>query len=565
MDYQKILAGTDAEAREDYDYDPRVAFLETSESGPNVQPHQGKHPQFVDASDAGGQSTIEELSSPGLSGTLTSPVQAAPGMVPRKRNVIIDSGQRDWTIQPDAYSNVFSLGTQIPIQSVGPQTPFYFNNATIPLAAWEIPVVPPTIASGAQAAVQTVPNNTPQSFPTGIPLPAYVNTTNQGLVRPSYGWKIVLSNNQLVHTPTPVNYKDPNTKVFFYPIFDANQTAGAQVGIDIQPKQYGTGSYSYSSQLALSNVSEIKLTRAILPVRSTQPYTPSAFSDRIEYPTSFHTHSYILMTIENLKGNYLGGSQIVQQAFTVLTQNTRNHYSGNGTYPGQFSDYYPWSNESYKFDPPLAKLSNANIQLYNPAGTVFSQLDNLSVIDFVLDTTRTGKVKFFVTQTTCNTTFGNCNAFLASDIRVGDEIIFYTPAITQIAADSKCTPQLSAFMNLLSNNFIVTDVCGSDFTVPNSFPLITNIGTSFTAVPKVAGYAGMSNSVTTICGLVRTLSQVCLQQYTGVPSSLSFAGNRTLTQDYVIPMMNLNVQATFVLEVTTMEPDSKNIQRIIPN
>jgi hypothetical protein len=58
---------------------------------------------------------------------------------------------------------------------------------------------------------------------------------------------------------------------------------------------------------------------------------------------------------------------------------------------------------------------------------------------------------------------------------------------------------------------------------------------------------------------------VCLQQYTGVPNNLSFARTRTLTQDYVIPMMNLNVQAAFVLEVTTMEPDSKNIQRIIPN
>ena len=564
MNYQKLLSGADAEAREEYDYDPRVAFLETSDSGPNVQPRQERQPQFMDA-EAGGQATIEELSTPGLSGTLTSPVQAAPGMVPRKRNVIIDSGQRDWTIQPDAYSNIFSLGTQIPIQTVGPQTPFYFNNPTIPLAAWETPIVPPSISSGSRAAVQTVANITPQSFPAGIPLPAYVNTTNQGLVRPSYGWKIVFSNGQLVHNPTPVNYSDPNTKVFFYPVFDAAQTAGAQVGIDIQQKQYGTNSYAYSTQLALSNVSEIRLSRAILPVRSTQPYTPSTFSDAIEYPSALHSHSYILMTIENFKGNYLGGSQIVQQSFTVLTQNTRNHYSGNGTYPGQFSDYYPWSNESYKFDPPLAKLSNANIQLYNAAGVAFSQIDNLSVVDFVLDNSRTGKVKFFVTQTACNTTFGNCNAFLASDIRVGDEIIFYTPAITQITSDRRCTPQLSAFMNLLSINFIVTDICGSDFTVPNSFPLITNIGTSFTAVPKVSGFAGMSNSVTTICGLVRTLSHVCLQQYTGVPNNLSFARTRTLTQDYVIPMMNLNVQATFVLEVTTMEPDSKNIQRIIPN
>ena len=564
MNYQRILAGADAEAREDYDFDPRVALQETSESGPNVEPHQNRHPQYVDTK-SGGQATIEELSHPDLNSTLTAPVQSAPSMIPRKRNVIIDSAQRDWTIQPDAYANVFSFGTQVPVQIIGPQTPFYFNNPTIPISAWETPVNPPSVVSGALAGFQTVPNNIPQTFPAGIPLPAYVNTTNQGLVRPSYGWKLVLSNNRLVHSPTPVNYRDPQTKVFFYPVFNAADPAGAQVGIDIQQKQYGTNSYSYATQLALSNVSEIKLSRAILPVRGTQPYTPTTFSHIVDYPSAFHTQPYILMTIENLKGNYLGGSQIVQQTFTVLTQNTRNLYSGNGIYPGQFSDYYAWSNESYNFDPPLAKLSNANIQLYNPAGDVFSQLDNLSIVDFVLDTKSTGKVKFFVTQTACNTTFGNCNAFLSSDIRVGDEITFYSPAVTQIAADSKCTPQLSAFLNLLSNNFMVTDVCGSDFTVPNSFPLITSIGTSFTAVPKVSGFAGMSNSVTTICALVRTLSQVCLQQYTGVPSNLSFAGKRTLTQDYVIPIMNLNVQATFVLEVTTMEPDSKNIQRIIPN
>jgi len=565
MNYQKILAGADAEAREDYDFDPRVAFQRTVDAGPDVEPHQNRHPQYVDTN-AGGQATIEELSQPQFNSTLTLPVQTPPSMVQKKRSIIIDSAQRDWTIQPDAYANIFSFGNQVPLQTVGPQTPFYFNNSNIPLAAWESPLNPPTVSSGAQATVQMVPNNAPQAFPTGVTPPAYFNRINQGLVRPTYGWKIVLRNGKLVHSPTPVNYSDPATKVYFYPTYDPTEPAGAQVGIDIQPKQYGTSSYTYATQLALSNICEMKLVRAVLPVRGTQPYTPAAFSgSSLEYPLSFHNQPYLLMTIQNLKGNYLGGSQLVQQAFTVLTQNTRNFYEGNVPYHCQFSDFHPWGDESYTFDPPMAKLSNANIQLYNPAGNVFSQLDNLSIIDIALDPVTVGKAKFYVTQTTSNKSFGDCNAFLATDIRVGDEVAFYSPALAQIASDTSCSSFLSGFLTLMSNNFIVTDVCGSDFVVPHTFPTISSVGTSFTAVPKVAGFTGMSNAVVTVCGLLNTLSHVCLQQYTTAPSGISWATRRSLTQDYAIPMMNLNAQATFVLEVTTLEPDTTNIQKIIPN
>ena len=565
MNYQRLLAGADAEAREDYNFDPRVAFQRTVDAGPDVTPHQDRHPRYADNND-GGQATIQELSQPQFNSTLTLPVQAQPSMIKKKRSIIIDSAQRDWTIQPDAYANIFSFGNQVPLQTLGPQTPFYFNNTTIPLAAWESPVNPPSISSGARGTIQTVPNNIPQPFPVGVTPPAYFSKINQGLVRPTYGWKIVLKSGKLIHSPTTFSYSDPTIKVYFYPTYDAAEPAGAQIGIDIQPKQYGTASYTYATQLALSNICEIKLVRAILPVRGTQPYTPSTFTgSNIEYPLSLHNQPYLLMTIQNLKGNYLGGSQLVQQTFTVLTQNTRNFYEGNVPYQCQYADFHPWGDEAYIFDPPMAKLSNANIQLYNPAGNVFSQLDNLSVIDFAFDPVTIGKVKFYVTQTTSNKTFGDCNAFLATDIRVGDEISFYTPALTQIASDASCSSFLTAFVGLLSNNFLVTDICGTDFVPRSVFPTISRVGTTFTAVPKVAGYAGMSNAVVTVCGLLRTLSQVCLQQYTTAPAGLTWATRRSLTQDYAIPMMNLNTQATFVLEVTTLEPDTTNIQKIIPN
>lgn len=558
MNYQRLLAGADAEAREDYDFDPRVAFHATTKNQQDVVPNQRQQHTSTDAK----QLTIDELNKQGQEEGF--PVQEAPAMIPRTRNVIIDSARRDWTVQPDAYSNVFSFGTQAPTQVTGPQTPFYFNNPTIPLAAWESPIVPPKVGSGSLASVTLTPNTKPQAFPTGIELPAYFNRVNQGLVRPTYGWKIVLSNGNLVHSPSPVVYTDPKTRVYFYPTYDQAEPAGGQIGIDIQPKQYGTNNYTYSTQLSLSNVSEIKLSRAILPVRATQPYRPTTFSTTIDYPMSFHAQPYILMTIQNFKGGYLGGSQIVQQSFTVLTQNTRNLYDGSGQYPGQFSDYYSWSNESYTFDPPMSKLSNANIQLWNPAGDVFSHLDNLNIIDFALDTINIGKVKFFVSQSSSNLTFGDCNAFLTTDLRVGDEITFYSPALTQVASDPSCGTLLGGFFGLMSNNFLVTDVCGSDFAVPYTSSVFS-IGTSFTAVPKVAGFAGMSNVIRTICGLIQTVSRVCLQQYLSAPAGVPFANKRSLRGDYVIPMMNLNAQATFVLDVTTMEPDTTNIQKIIPN
>jgi len=76
----------------------------------------------------------------------------------------------------------------------------------------------------------------------------------------------------------------------------------------------------------------------------------------------------------------------------------------------------------------------------------------------------------------------------------------------------------------------------------------------------------MSNAVATICGLLQTLSQVCLMQYSGITQpTLAFAGSRTFSQDYVIPMLNINTQSTYVLEITSLEPDPTNIKKIIPN
>lgn len=563
LDYKSLLVNADYEARNEYDFDPRVAFLATSETQRPIEPINYTAPTTLSAE----RVTIQELNdAPDTLDTLTLPVQQPPTMVPRARMIVIDTAQRDWTLQPDAYSNVFSFGTQTPLSNDGPQVAFYFNNPTVPLSAYETPLTALKVPAGKQ--IQTVANLTPLVFPPGARIPSYFSTTDQGLVTPKYGWSIVLSNNTLLHSPQPFSYSDPNVKIFYYPVYNTALTAGAQIGIDIQPARYGVNNYLFSTQLALSNVTEIKLLRAILPVRGTQPYKPSAFTGSIAYPDAFHMQPYVLMTIQNIKGNYYGGSQIVQNSFSILTQNTRNIYDGGNAFPGQFSDYYPWGDEVYSFDPPLARMSNANIQVYNNTGIPFSQVDSLNIVGMRFDTSNIGSVQFFVTQNP-NTVSGgltDSNAFLNTDLRVGDEIKFYSPTLTQIGFDASCSQPLAALSQLMSNNFLVTGINSNDFSPSFVFPS-SDIGTSFTAVPKLtSGYAGLSNAARTIRTLLTTLSQVSLLQYSGVTQSgLTFMNRRTFSQDYPLPMLNMNTQATFVMQVTTLEPDPTNIKKIIPN
>jgi hypothetical protein len=505
-----------------------------------------------------------------LQHTLSAPVQAQPDMIEKKRIVIIDTAQRDWTIQPDAYSNIFAFGSQQPVKIDGPQVPYYFNNPTIPLDAYETPLSLLNVGpgSGSLNDIPATANNKRQTFPAGVTPPTYLNRSDV-TVYPTYGWKLVYLNGQLIHSPTAFSYTDPNVQVFYYPVYDSREPAGAQIGIDLQPKRYGINEYIFSTQLIISNITDIKLARATLPVRALQTYKPTTFSTNIQYSDSFHSKPYLLMSIQNLRGQYYGGGQVVQNSFAALVQDSRTLYDGNAILPAQFSDYHQWSDESYKFNPPLAKLSNANIQLFTGTGQQFSQHDNLNVIDIqLLDGSNFGKSKFFVTQTILNTTSGftDLNTILKSDIRVGDEISFYRPSITQIASDPSSSMYMTQYTSLLSNNFIVTDVCDKDFPTQNIFP-IADVATSFTAVPKIqGGYAGLSNAYATMSGLMQTISGICLQQYTNVTqSNLSFAQARTFSQDFVIPMMNTNLQATYAFEITSLEPDSKKLKKIIPN
>lgn len=566
--YQSLLAETDAEAREDYTYDPRIKFF--------AERNFERDPDTFEVSNTRGitidnNANIETSLSGELLEALTVPVQDQPDMRERTRIIIIDTAMRDWVIQQDAYSNIFTFGSKRYIEYANAQVPYYFNNPTIPFDAYETPVnfLNTGIAQGSRGDIPSVPNNKPQPFPSGVPLPSYLNRIDS-LVYPTYGWKIVLSGGQRIHSPITFSYTDPNIKVYFYPTFDAREPRGTQVGIDIQPKRYGVTGYSFYTETMLSNITRIRLARATLPVTSLQPYKTSTFSTSLEYPDSIQSKPYLFMSIDSLKGGYYGGAgTTVQNAFTALVQNDRTVYEGNSKFPAQYIDYRPWADEEYIFDPPISKLSNANVRLYTSLEQQLTHLDNLNIVDMViLNGSDFGKVKFFVTQNTGTTSggFGISNIFTKNDIRVGDEIAFYIPSITAILADISTTSNLNQVFNLLSNDFLVTDICDSDFNVPGILPIVS-YGTSFLGVPKNHGNLdGMISLYNTLSIAANTLSQICLQEYSGVSQvDLSFTQRRTLTKDYVVPILNINLQPAYAFEITSLEPDTKKLQKIIPN
>lgn len=575
--YLRILQETDYAARDDY-VDPMTALLAIRSAEPiddevdkygNIKTgvpdprlsfartrNEQMMPTEAEKATPAGVEQDYEAEPDGI----TTLVQAAPEMIPVKRYVIIDTSIRDWTVQTDAYSNVFSFGSAADssASNLTAQVPFYFNNPSIPLAAYETPRST-LLNVRLTGQVSTVPNNRPQIFGPGETPPAYFNVTAGATYRPVYGWKYVTSNGAVLHTPDAYSPTDPAVRINYYPIFNPQNGAGGQVGIDIYPAQQAN-SNTFATQLPLSNITEISLVRATLPVRGTQPYGSAAFGGYISHADSLHGKSYLLMNIQNMRGQYYGGSYTAQKSFSVLTQNTRNLYDGHCNFPAQYLDYYPFSNEQYLFDPPLSQLSNAEIQIYDNAGVALTQTDNLQVVDMVFQ--GSGKVKFFITQNALvSNAFGDSNVFIKNSIRIGDDIKFYGPTLTRILSDPSATPALRNAFAYLSNDFIVCDICSSDFTAPNILSSC-DVGTSFTAVPKLnGGVAGISNAFVAFSNISSSTPNVCLQKYNISSAGLPFVATRTFSQDYPLPLMNKNMQAAYVMEITTLQPNINALKK----
>jgi hypothetical protein len=280
------------------------------------------------------------------------------------------------------------------------------------------------------------------------------------------------------------------------------------------------------------------------------------------YQDSFQDKAYSFMNIGNLDGAHYGGAQAVQKSFATLAQATRNLYDPFTLYPSQYIDHYPWASEAYIFNPPMRELSNANLTIVDDVGNPYSQVDTLNITAMqIMSGLSLGKVKFFVANTTASfTTYNDCNVFYGKDLRVGDEIVFYAPALTQIASDTQSTVPLVSLLQSFSNNYTVTDIFSKDFATSAVLP-IASYGTSFAAAPKILN-GTMSNVYTTMNLLSQTTCNICLRSYS--VQSGTIPNTRTFYQDYVIPILNKNLQATFALEIITKEPDASKITKMIP-
>ena len=94
--YKNLLAQADREAREDFD--PRITLYRTRnlEDERNLQTYTPKHTQ-ADFLVKDENDNVVDL------------VQSQPDMIESKQIVIIDTAQRDWTIQPDVFQMYFHL------------------------------------------------------------------------------------------------------------------------------------------------------------------------------------------------------------------------------------------------------------------------------------------------------------------------------------------------------------------------------------------------------------------------------------------------------------------------
>lgn len=601
--YQSLLVETDREANEEYTVDPQMMLYNTRYAAQNNVTGYSQRISSVPFSTITEEEENEIAVVPESEiDSLAVPVQNQPNFVDSTSIVIIDTAQRDWTAQPDTYSNTFSFINPT-ITSTGPQ-PYYFNNPVIPFAAYDFP----DINSGAftRNAPIYVPNIRPQLID---PSAGGIATLNQqflkkGLLANTWGWRLVYDGNtgNLKHfnAADPSSYIQPNDRVVYFPTFDSGSSKGQLIGTDPAINTLASNKIAFGTQLALTNVKSLKLARATLPMRRFDSFDPIIYGDASANFTTgtilntFHSEPYILMTINNLTGQYYGAAPVVHNSFSALVQQQRSLIeSTNSTVLAQYQDYYPWSAEAYTFDPPLAQLSNTTIALSNSTGQPFTHLDDLNSTILIFGQSGrslTGQISFLITRDRGNPVIDMsaafvCNWFFASnDVRPGDQMVFYPRVVSQIQSDPSCSPVISNLFNYMQNNgMVVTNVTlTSNTTIP-----IVDVAYTFDAVIKTTGvndtYALYSNCFAQIAtdpnipvfyGITGQLSKFNGLKYISLVASnylvapdigvITLRDTFSPNAYYPLPMLNKNCQVTYAFEVVTSEADTASLKKIVP-
>lgn len=505
--YQQIMMREQAAARQNYTFDPRQVLTNAPRSNRRIETFGESRPTNI--------ATVEDYTGiPEGSRSDPSIVQETPKTKMFKRYVIVDASQRDWLKQPNPFANlVYTFGSQSTVSS---NPPVYTNNQFIPTFALEQQQLP-------------------------APIPGLPNLT---------GWTLPAG---LAGTTTDVSYGPYNSSL------TRGNFLAFDTGFVIQPSGSGFGSV-----FTPSNVSSIRLVRAVLPQRQffSIPIDPGtnatdlSTSDFIQsnivgkpYST-FSTYPYLLFYLNEYFGQYIGGNEPMRRSFSVMTQKQRQQTNFQTDVGVQQYDYEPWGEEALRLQSPITNFQRIAITITDPIGTPFAQNDNLS-ISLVQASSNQVYLRCFT---------GSFQYFSSNDLRVGDRVTFYPETLSNILK----SPVLAA-LNIQKRTF-VTSLIGATFPVLQLLDYVPNENGVY--VPR-----------SDVSGLTRT--QPYVASYNGfiIPNFVSIDQDGTATATYSnaidsgtnnvleleilvgsnLPFLNTSLQPVYTLELETQEPDTSSI------
>jgi len=502
-DYNRIMMQEQSKARQQYNYDPQIMMHKTRNFSSNIETFNSTVPTNIATVDPSDYTDI-----PVGSRADPSSVQATPKTVSFKRYVIMDTSQRDWTKQPNPYTNlVFSFGSQ----SISPSNPpVYENNNFIPTFAVE-------------------QSNLPAPIP-GLPNAA--------------GWS-------LAAVPTNIQYPAYNSSL------PKGNFIGYDTGYTIQPSGSGFGSV-----FTPCNVQAIRLVRAVLPQRQflnipidpgTNPTDASTSliiqSNIVGKPyATFSTYPYLMLYLNEYFGQYVGGNEPMRRSFSVMTQKQRQQIDFTNTTGAQQFDYEPWGQEALQLQSPITNLQRLAITVTDPNGNNFVQNDGLSV-SLIQATEDSMYLKCFT---------GSFNYFSSNEVRVGDRVTFYSNTISNI-------------LKLSLLQFLDKDVASFTVALgASSFPVLMLLDyvqdSNGIYVPRDSNTQRTKTYVSSFNGFM--IPNFITVDSNGnatpaYPGSILPGSSNVLELNNLIgsniPFLNTTLQPVYTLEIDTLQPDTKDI------
>ncbi len=501
-DYASIMMREQAAARQNYNFDPRERFLQSQYTNRTIEAFNATVPN--NTADAPPQSDEEEITR-----LDPSTVQDVPATRTSKKYIIIDSSQRDWTKQSNPYTNlVFAFGSQ----SLSSSNPIVTSNN---------PFVP-------TFAVEQASN-----------IPPLVGMVN------NRGWTLAAGSSNI-----------------FYPAYNPSLPRGIPIATDtgfiVQPSGLGFG-----SSMNATNVSSIRLIRAVLPQRQflSIPIDPSTSgvdastsqfiqTNLIGKPFStFTTYPYLLFELNEFYGQYVGGNEPMRRSFSVMTQKQRSQTDFQVSVGVQQYDYEPWGAEALEFQSPITTLKQLAISITDPIGTTFEQNDNLT-ISLIQSTDNKMYLKCFT---------GSFQYFSSNELRLGDRVAFYSNTITDMLKSPILAalgiPDKVSFISSLSNRtFPVLQLL--DYVKDVNGIWVPRDEISARTTPYVASFNGflIPNFIT-----IESDGDAVPSFPNSIDEGTSNVLEPTVLAGSNMPFLNTTLQPVYTLEVELVEPDTSKI------